>query len=187
MPYSYRGSEILREVAWVIFDEIHYMRDKERGVVWEETIIMLPHKVRFVFLSATIPNAKEFAGWVSSIHKQPCHVVYTDYRPTPLQHFLFPQGGEGVFLVVDEKGTFREDNFHKAMAVLVRRVAWLARCSLRVVDVCVRACVRAGVLFCGGVVRANRRWKTPTRRRGAKRRNPKAAPRARRTCSASLR
>ena len=54
----YRGSEVLREVAWVIYDEIHYMRDKERGVVWEESIIMLPHSVRFVFLSATIPNAK---------------------------------------------------------------------------------------------------------------------------------
>ena len=49
----------MREVAWVIFDEIHYMRDKERGVVWEETIILCPDKVRFVFLSATIPNAKE--------------------------------------------------------------------------------------------------------------------------------
>ena len=47
----YRGSEILREVAWVVYDEIHYMRDKERGVVWEETIIMLPHDVHFVFLS----------------------------------------------------------------------------------------------------------------------------------------
>ena len=41
----YRGSEIMREVAWVIFDEIHYMRDKERGVVWEETIILLPGNV----------------------------------------------------------------------------------------------------------------------------------------------
>ena len=49
----YRGSEILREVAWVIFDEVHYMRDKERGVVWEESIILLPHKVRFLFLSAS--------------------------------------------------------------------------------------------------------------------------------------
>jgi hypothetical protein len=58
----YRGSEIIREVAWVIFDEIHYMRDRERGVVWEESIIMMPHNVRFVFLSATIPNSKEFAG-----------------------------------------------------------------------------------------------------------------------------
>ena len=42
----YRGSEVMREVAWVIYDEIHYMRDKERGVVWEESIILLPHKVR---------------------------------------------------------------------------------------------------------------------------------------------
>jgi len=24
----YRGSEITREIGWVIFDEIHYMRDK---------------------------------------------------------------------------------------------------------------------------------------------------------------
>ncbi len=59
----YRGSEVVREVAWVIYDEVHYMRDKERGVVWEESIILLPHKVRFVFLSATIPNAQSFVSW----------------------------------------------------------------------------------------------------------------------------
>lgn len=59
----YRGSEVVREVAWVIYDEVHYMRDKERGVVWEESIILLPHKVRFVFLSATIPNAPAFVSW----------------------------------------------------------------------------------------------------------------------------
>lgn len=86
----YRGSEIMREVAWVVFDEIHYMRDKcmhcfviaidliwwiinrntARGVVWEETIILLPDKVRYVFLSATIPNAKEFASWIAKLHQQ---------------------------------------------------------------------------------------------------------------------
>ena len=112
----YRGSEVIREVAWVIFDEVHYMRDKERGVVWEESIILLPHKIRFVFLSATIPNSKEFVGWISKIHKQPCHVVYTDYRPVPLQHYIFPSGAEGIFLVVDNKGKFLEDTFQKAMA-----------------------------------------------------------------------
>ncbi|KAJ1029858.1 hypothetical protein NDA13_003097 [Ustilago tritici] len=114
----YRGSEIMREVAWVVFDEIHYMRDKERGVVWEETIILLPRKVRYVFLSATIPNAMQFAEWIAHTHAQPCHVVYTDFRPTPLQHYLFPQGGEGIHLVLDERGTFREDNFQKAMGAL---------------------------------------------------------------------
>lgn len=112
----YRGSEVVREVAWVIYDEVHYMRDKERGVVWEESIILLPHKVRFVFLSATIPNAPDFVDWVSKIHHQPCHVVYTDYRPVPLQHYVFPSGGEGLYLVVDEKGKFREENFQRAMS-----------------------------------------------------------------------
>jgi len=114
----YRGSEIMREVAWVIFDEIHYMRDVDRGVVWEETIILLPYTVRYVFLSATIPNAMQFAEWICKSHDQPCHVVYTDLRPTPLQHYLFPCGGDGIFLVVNEKGEFRDDNFSKAMGKL---------------------------------------------------------------------
>ncbi|CAH1957673.1 unnamed protein product [Acanthoscelides obtectus] len=114
----YRGSEIMREVGWVIFDEIHYMRDKERGVVWEETLILLPHNVKFVFLSATIPNARQFAEWVAHLHHQPCHVVYTDYRPTPLQHFVYPVGGSGIHMVVDETGTFKDDSFNAAMAVL---------------------------------------------------------------------
>ncbi|KAF8976680.1 ATP-dependent RNA helicase mtr4 [Entomortierella lignicola] len=114
----YRGSEVMREVSWVIFDEIHYMRDAERGVVWEETIILLPPKCHYVFLSATIPNAMEFAEWICKNKEQPCHVVYTDFRPTPLQHYLFPQGGEGIHLVVDEKGNFREDNFQKALGAL---------------------------------------------------------------------
>ena len=74
----------MREVAWVIFDEVHYMRDKERGVVWEETIIMLSPNVKYVFLSATIPNAREFCEWIVKIKRQPCSVVYTDFRPTPL-------------------------------------------------------------------------------------------------------
>ncbi|PHH68091.1 hypothetical protein CDD82_852 [Ophiocordyceps australis] len=111
----YRGSEIMREVAWVIFDEIHYMRDKIRGVVWEETIIMLPDKVRYVFLSATIPNAFQFAEWIAKIHHQACHVVYTDFRPTPLQNYFYPSGGKGASLVVDEKGNFNEYNFNQVM------------------------------------------------------------------------
>ncbi|XP_022959042.1 DExH-box ATP-dependent RNA helicase DExH9-like [Cucurbita moschata] len=116
---QYKGSEITREVAWIIFDEVHYMRDRERGVVWEESIVMAPKNARFVFLSATVPNAKEFADWVAKVHQQPCHIVYTDYRPTPLQHYIFPSGGEGLYLVVDERGHFREDSFQKALNALV--------------------------------------------------------------------
>lgn len=114
----YRGSEIMREVAWVVFDEVHYMRDKTRGVVWEETIILLPDKVRYVFLSATIPNSMQFAEWITKTHQQPCHIVYTDFRPTPLQHYFFPAGADGIHLVVDEQGNFREENFQKAMSTI---------------------------------------------------------------------
>ncbi|KXZ50647.1 hypothetical protein GPECTOR_15g331 [Gonium pectorale] len=114
----YRGSEVVREVQLIVYDEIHYLRDKERGVVWEESIILAPRQARFAFLSATIPNAREFAEWVAKTHRSPCHVVYTDYRPTPLQHYLFPAGGDGLYMVVDERGIFKDDNFQKAVAVL---------------------------------------------------------------------
>ncbi|KAJ4754730.1 ATP-dependent RNA helicase [Rhynchospora pubera] len=109
----YRGSEVIKEVAWVIFDEIHYMKDRERGVVWEESIIFLPPAIKMVFLSATMSNATEFAEWICYLHKQPCHVVYTDFRPTPLQHYVFPMGGSGLYLVVDENEQFKEENFLK--------------------------------------------------------------------------
>ena len=118
----YRGSEICREMQWVIFDEVHYMRDRERGVVWEETMILLPDTVRFVFLSATIPNSREFAEWICRIKHQCCHVIYTDYRPTPLQHYVFPAGGDGVYLIVDEERNFREDNFQRAVTAMEKAV-----------------------------------------------------------------
>jgi ATP-dependent RNA helicase DOB1 len=96
----------------VIFDEIHYMQDRERGVVWEETIISLPRACRMVFLSATLSNAQEFSEWVASLHEQPCHVVYTEYRPTPLEHFGLPcqqsQSSKkgGIYKLCNKNGTF---------------------------------------------------------------------------------
>ena len=75
-----------------MYDEVHYLRDAERGVVWEEAILLAPAGARMAFLSATVPNAPEFASWAAAAHRSPVHVVYTDYRPTPLQHYLFPAG-----------------------------------------------------------------------------------------------
>jgi hypothetical protein len=66
----YRGSEVMREVAWIVMDEVHYLRDRERGVVWEESIVMAPKNARFVFLSATVPNAREFADWVAKVRSR---------------------------------------------------------------------------------------------------------------------
>ncbi|WUR03302.1 ATP-dependent RNA helicase MTR4 [Vairimorpha necatrix] len=106
----YRGSEVTREIHWIIFDEIHYMRDRERGVVWEETIILLPSHVRMVFLSATIPNALEFAEWISYIQKQIVHVVYTEKRITPLVHYFKT---DKLHLIKDQD--FHKNEFYQAM------------------------------------------------------------------------
>jgi ATP-dependent RNA helicase DOB1 len=85
-------AEVVREVGLLVYDEVHYLRDTERGVVWEESIILAPKATRMAFLSATLPNSAEFAGWVAATHGSPVHVVYTEYRPTPLQHYMFPAG-----------------------------------------------------------------------------------------------
>jgi ATP-dependent RNA helicase DOB1 len=63
----------------------------------------------------------QFAEWIVKMHNQPCHVVYTDFRPTPLQHYFFPAGADGIHLVVDEKGVFREENFQKAMSSIAEK------------------------------------------------------------------
>lgn len=59
-------------------------------MVWEESIILAPKDVRFAFLSATIPNSREFADWVAKTHGSPCDVVYTGGRPPAAR----PAGGE---------------------------------------------------------------------------------------------
>ena len=75
---------ISSNLSWVIFDEIHYIDDEERGSVWEESI-MFSSGVRFVFLSATIPNIHELASWISSVQKAPVQKVLEPNRPVPLK------------------------------------------------------------------------------------------------------
>jgi ATP-dependent RNA helicase DOB1 len=91
------------------------MRDRERGVVWEETMILCSPNIRYVFLSATIPNAQDFAEWICRI-KNSLAMWFTPISGLcHLQHYIFPSGSEGIYLIVDEKGKFREENFKKAL------------------------------------------------------------------------
>ncbi|XP_050236549.1 DExH-box ATP-dependent RNA helicase DExH11 [Mercurialis annua] len=88
----YRGADIIRDIEWVIFDEVHYVNDAERGVVWEEVIIMLPRHVNIVLLSATVPNTVEFADWIGRTKQKKIQVTGTTKRPVPLEHCLFYSG-----------------------------------------------------------------------------------------------
>nr|XP_027201334.1 uncharacterized helicase C17H9.02-like [Dermatophagoides pteronyssinus] len=95
----FRGSAMMRELKWVIFDEVHYMRDRDRGVIWEEAIVLLPNSVNMIFLSATIPNSLEFASWICETKTRACNVVSTSFRPTPLCHYLFSDHASDFQLV----------------------------------------------------------------------------------------
>jgi len=88
----YRGADIIRDIEWVIFDEVHYVNDAERGVVWEEVIIMLPKHINIVLLSATVPNTVEFADWIGRTKQKKIRVTSTNKRPVPLEHCLFYSG-----------------------------------------------------------------------------------------------
>ncbi|KAK4785496.1 hypothetical protein SAY86_002185 [Trapa natans] len=88
----YRGADIIRDIEWVIFDEVHYVNDAERGVVWEEVIIMLPRHINIILLSATVPNTMEFADWIGRTKQKKIRVTGTSKRPVPLEHCLFYSG-----------------------------------------------------------------------------------------------
>lgn len=86
--------ERLKNVSSVIFDEIHYINDIQRGTVWEESIIFAPQHIRFICLSATIPNFNEFADWMRSVRDAPIESVYESHRPVPLKvHIWVPGAG----------------------------------------------------------------------------------------------
>ena len=78
----------LKKFSWVIYDEIHYIDNYERGTVWEESLMLLPNHIRIVGLSATVPNIEEFSSWLESVHKTPLKVIIEKNRPVPL-HFRF--------------------------------------------------------------------------------------------------
>lgn len=102
----YRGADIIRDIEWVIFDEVHYVNDVDRGVVWEEVIIMLPRHINFVLLSATVPNTIEFADWIGRTKQKQIRVTGTTKRPVPLEHCLF-YSGELYKICENEKFIFQ--------------------------------------------------------------------------------
>ncbi|KAL1311355.1 hypothetical protein AAFC00_001529 [Neodothiora populina] len=115
----YRGADLIRDVEFVIFDEVHYVNDLERGVVWEEVIIMLPEHVTLILLSATVPNTYEFASWVGRTKKKNIYVISTPKRPVPLEHFLW--AGKEMHKIVDAEKRFIEKGWKDANDILSGR------------------------------------------------------------------
>ena len=78
----------MKEVRYVILDEVHYMNDEQRGTVWEESIIYCPTNVQIIALSATVANADKLTDWINTVHSR-TELVNTDFRPVPLRFYYF--------------------------------------------------------------------------------------------------
>ena len=102
----FEDPERLKNTSWVIFDEVHYLDDPERGTVWEEAIMFSPPQVRFLALSATAPNIEELADWIRSILDHPIEVIIESHRPVPLVHYFQCQG-----LILDDPRALRREGY----------------------------------------------------------------------------
>jgi superfamily II RNA helicase len=99
-PIGELGTSLI-DVETVVLDECHYMNDRQRGTVWEESIIYCPPLVQLVALSATVANSDQLTDWISQIHG-PTDLIYSDFRPVPLE-FLFAIP-KGIFPLLDDSG-----------------------------------------------------------------------------------
>ncbi len=104
----------LEDVEIVVLDECHYISDRDRGTVWEESIIYCPPTIQLVALSATIGNPEELTNWINqvrsaSIKGEPseaisfCELVNSDFRPVPLRFYFSKK--DGVFPLLNEQQT----------------------------------------------------------------------------------
>jgi len=107
----YAGSPALRNLGYVVLDEVHYLADRSRGAVWEEVIIHLPESVRVVALSATVSNAEEFGEWLAQVRGD-TEIIVDEHRPVPLwQHML---AGRRLY------DLFTDDEHHQVNPELIR-------------------------------------------------------------------
>ncbi|KAI5180367.1 antiviral helicase SKI2 [Nematocida sp. AWRm80] len=107
----YRGTDLLNDVEYIVFDEIHYIGDRERGVVWEEVIIMVPKHIVLIFLSATSPNAKDMSEWISTVKENDIYLISTHQRAVELEHGIYFRE---YLYTLTEKGIFNQNEYLRA-------------------------------------------------------------------------
>ena len=104
--------DLENELGCVVFDEVHYINDPDRGRVWEECIMMLPRHVQMVMLSATIDTPEKFASWCetrgqtnieSDINNKIVYLASTNHRVVPLTHYSFITTNTGIYKAIRDK------------------------------------------------------------------------------------
>lgn len=90
----------LQNVEAVVLDECHYMNDRQRGTVWEESIIYCPAEIQLLALSATVDNSDQLTDWLQKVHG-PTQLIHSTFRPVPLElHYC---NSKGLFPLLNDK------------------------------------------------------------------------------------
>ena len=98
----------------VIFDEVHYINDPDRGHVWEETLMLLPPEIKLILLSATLTSPYGFAQWLGESKKVKIWLISTLWRAVPLEHCVIDDSGSSQkhLVIYDSKEQFHETAYH---------------------------------------------------------------------------
>jgi superfamily II RNA helicase len=97
----------LNDVDAIVFDEVHYINDPDRGKVWEQCLMLLPPEINLVLLSATIAQPEVFASWLGDVKQKPVHLISTQYRVVPLVHMVEDE------VVMNAKDVFDGDAYRR--------------------------------------------------------------------------
>jgi superfamily II RNA helicase len=114
----------IKDVGAVIFDEVHYINDPDRGKVWEESIVLLPKDITLVMLSATIDKPEILCSWIGNIKEKNISLIPTTHRVVPLRHhfwksypYIDSHGKDCVkwelLEILDDKGKFKNYDIMK--------------------------------------------------------------------------
>ena len=136
--------DIQTELGCVVFDEIHFIGNEDRGYAWEQSIMLLPSHIQMIGLSATLDNPEKFAFWLENkgdISKPIEKEVYLTcklVRAVPLIHYSFITVTNSInkairdktvqaeirkmidkpFVIQDHKGKFNDDNYQNITKML---------------------------------------------------------------------
>lgn len=108
--------EFVKSIICVIIDEIHFISDRSRGHIWENTLILLNPNVQIIGLSATIDTPEEFASWIGQTKQRPITLVKKYDRPIPLEYTIYD--GEKLHTILDADGNYRGDVFQNSLRTL---------------------------------------------------------------------
>ena len=107
----------MNDVDCVIFDEVHYINDPNRGEVWETCIILMPKRIYMVMLSATIDKSEDFAQWIASAKGKTVNLITNSKRVIPLKHYIYSDSE--IHQIMDNDYKFNSETYDRIKQQIV--------------------------------------------------------------------